>query len=156
MFKFDKFIPHIKVLIVFFIVNCISVYLDKDSWIGIIDDSFVFIDALYYTIITHTTVGYGDVIPKKRYLKMLGAFHSLVVFFLLVNEITELHMVPATGIKRLFSGKSRKDSQDNNIIINESDLEMVIEDDEDEDVKLKRQAHKIIKILKSKNPNQTV
>ena len=160
MIKLDKFVPHIKVLIIFFIVNCVSIYLDKSSWLGIVDDNLVFIDALYYTIITHTTVGYGDVIPKKRYLKMLGAFHSLVVFFLLVNEITELHIVKMPGIKRLFSGPKKKRGQshsDNEIKINESDLELVIEDDDsDEDAKLRRQAHKIIKIMKSKDVTATI
>ena len=158
MIKLDKFTPHIKVLIIFFIVNCISIYLDKGSWIGVIDDNYVFIDALYYTIITHTTVGYGDVIPRRRCLKMLGAFHSLVVFFLLVNEITELHVVKMPGIKRLFSGPSKKkqNKSDDEIIINESDLELVIQDDSDSDEKLRRQAHKIIKLMKSKDATATV
>lgn len=68
-------------------------YVDTDGWQGFtIKDNFLVWDALYYTIITHTTVGYGDILPKWRYWKMMGAIHSLIVFFLLVNEISEINI----------------------------------------------------------------
>ena len=131
-------------------------YLDKNGWEGIIAyDDFLFIDALYYTIITHTTVGYGDILPRWRYWKMMGAIHSLIVFILIVNEITEFHIIRMPGINRLFSGGSKKKNKDNEITVNDSDLELVIED-EDDNVKYEKQASKIIKILRSQNPNETV
>ena len=85
------FWPHIYVLIFFFIINTISMYVDTDGWEGFtIIDEFLVFDALYYTIVTHTTVGYGDILPKWRYWKMVGALHSLIVFTLLINEISTL------------------------------------------------------------------
>lgn len=87
------FWPHIYVLIFFFICNTLSMYIDTDGWQGFaIKDNFLVWDALYYTIITHTTVGYGDILPKWRYWKMMGAIHSLIVFFLLINEISEINI----------------------------------------------------------------
>ena len=85
------FIPHIYVLIFFFILNTISMYTDTNGWSGFeYEDKWLVIDALYYTIITHTTVGYGDILPRWRYWKMMGAIHSLIVFTLLVNEISDI------------------------------------------------------------------
>ena len=95
--------PHIYTLIVFFILNTISMYADTDGWEGFqrIDNYLIF-DALYYTIITHTTVGYGDILPRWRYWKMMGALHSLIVFFLIINEISDI------SIKKLFKQRKRK------------------------------------------------
>lgn len=103
----EIFWPHIYVIAFFFVCNTLSMYLDTSGWTGFVyEDNYLIFDALYYTIITHTTVGYGDILPKWRYWKMLGAIHSLIVFFLLVNEISEINI---SGIFR------RKKSSENEI-----------------------------------------
>ncbi len=51
----------------------------------------IFIDALYYTVVTMTTLGFGDIVPKSWDGKLLLIFQSLisyVMFALMVGIIT--------------------------------------------------------------------
>ena len=43
-----------------------------------------FIDNLYFSIITHATIGYGDISPKSKFGKLLVIFHT---FFMLLANI---------------------------------------------------------------------
>ena len=96
-----NFFPHIYVLIIFFICNTLAMYLDTSGWTGFeLEDDYLIIDALYYTIITHTTVGYGDILPRWRYWKMMGALHSLIVFTLIINDISEIKFEKVNIFKR--------------------------------------------------------
>jgi voltage-gated potassium channel len=46
-------------------------------------------DALYFSVITHSTTGYGDVYPKTTIAKSLTMIHVLIVFFLTFMEINQ-------------------------------------------------------------------
>jgi len=35
--------------------------------------------AMYFSIITHTTVGYGDILPKSKIMRILVGVHVLLV-----------------------------------------------------------------------------
>jgi voltage-gated potassium channel len=55
------------------------------------DQGQLFIDALYYTVVTMTTLGYGDIVPKSWDGKLLLIFQCLVsyvMFALMVGIIT--------------------------------------------------------------------
>jgi len=41
-----------------------------------------FIDMVYFAIATHTTVGYGDIVPAKTYAKIIVCVHMMLVLFL--------------------------------------------------------------------------
>ena len=106
----EIFWPHIYILIFFFICNSLAMYLDPEGWEGfVIVDNYLIWDALYYTIISHTTVGYGDILPKWRYWKMLGATHSLIVFFVIINEISDINI-----FKTKKNTIKLEDNEDNN------------------------------------------
>lgn len=44
-----------------------------------------FEDALYFSIVTHFTVGFGDITPKSKILRRLSMCQILAAFFFFVN-----------------------------------------------------------------------
>ena len=55
------------------------------------DQGQLFIDALYYTVVTMTTLGYGDIVPRSWDSKLLLIFQCLVsyiMFALMIGIIT--------------------------------------------------------------------
>ena len=46
------------------------------------------VDCLYFSASTHTTVGYGDLTPKSPVAKLVTTAHMLVVFAIVVSSFT--------------------------------------------------------------------
>lgn len=42
-------------------------------------------DHLYYSIVTHASVGYGDISPKTRRAKLLVMLHIVIAFVLIIS-----------------------------------------------------------------------
>lgn len=90
---------HLIIFISFFIINLLLMY--NDSGYEYADthknengklkycfyEKVLFI--LYYTISTHTTVGFGDVFPSNSLTIFLSSLHQLMVF-ILVSGIVNL------------------------------------------------------------------
>jgi len=47
---------------------------------------------LYFTVVTSTTLGYGDVTPKSKVAKSIVIIYMLVMFFGFFNIIHEMHL----------------------------------------------------------------
>lgn len=47
------------------------------------------IDAIYFSAVTHTTLGYGDFYPESKTAKSLCSLHSLMMFFLITEEFVK-------------------------------------------------------------------
>ena len=47
-------------------------------------------DAFYFSAITHTTVGFGDISPETKYAKLSSMTHVLLVFFIGFLEINQI------------------------------------------------------------------
>lgn len=63
-----------------------------------------FVDALYVSLMTLTTVGYGDIAPKSGWLRMVGTLQALVGFGLLTAAISYLLSIyPALSRRRTFA-----------------------------------------------------
>ena len=68
----------------------------------------LFIDALYYTVVTMTTLGYGDIVPKSWDGKLLLIFQCLVsyiMFALMIGIITR-------GVVKTNSTSSKPEATD--------------------------------------------
>tara|TARA_Y100000590_G_scaffold382967_1_gene453314 strand:- start:424 stop:708 length:285 start_codon:yes stop_codon:yes gene_type:complete len=42
-------------------------------------------DYFYYTVVTHASVGYGDISPKTKKAKMLVTLHIIIAFVLIIS-----------------------------------------------------------------------
>ena len=42
------------------------------------------LDILYYTITTQTTIGYGDILPRTTFAKIINMTHLLIIMYLLI------------------------------------------------------------------------
>ena len=47
-------------------------------------------DAFYFSAITHTTVGFGDISPETKEAKLASMHHVLLVFFVGFLEINQI------------------------------------------------------------------
>ena len=51
------------------------------------DDNCIVVDAFYYTTSTHTSIGFGDITPKEKWVRVSASLHMLFVFVLIILEI---------------------------------------------------------------------
>lgn len=78
--KLNRFLPyHIIVFVTFAILyHILKQEEDKKTITS-------FEDALYFSIVTHFTVGFGDITPKSKTLRRLSMCQILAAFFFFVN-----------------------------------------------------------------------
>lgn len=77
------------VYIFFFIFNIIIMKIKGDiCFKGLCqDDNCILVDAFYYTTATHTSIGFGDITPKEKWVRVSASLHMLFVFVLIILEI---------------------------------------------------------------------
>ncbi len=68
-------------------------------------ESMSFVDALYFSVITLTTVGYGDIVPHTSLGKLFTVayiFVGLGLIFAFINKLTqtELREIAARNVKK--------------------------------------------------------
>ena len=56
----------------------------SDYWDGIENEDKkylnTFIDSFYFTVCTHTSLGFGDITPKSRMIRLVTSSHMISVF----------------------------------------------------------------------------
>ena len=72
-------------LILFFAIlyYLVANHTTKKKGIHFIDNvpPFNFIDALYLSLVTHSTVGYGDISPKSNIARVIAGLQMLTIIF---------------------------------------------------------------------------
>lgn len=80
----------IYIIIYLLILSCTYYFLDQYSSenIFLIRDSnqhkISFWEAIYFTIITQSTIGYGDIVPKSPLTRFLVSFQALSTIILVI------------------------------------------------------------------------
>ena len=71
-------------LITIFLLSCIIYFfINKNyDWYGIKEKEINYLDSLYYTIVTFSTIGYGDITPQSNRAKIITI---IIIFGLLLN-----------------------------------------------------------------------
>jgi voltage-gated potassium channel len=78
-----------------------------------------FVDALYYTTVTLSTTGYGDVVPVAEHARLINAFlvTPLRIAFLVVLIGTTLEVLATQGRERLRNARWRKHMESHVVVI---------------------------------------
>jgi voltage-gated potassium channel len=80
---------HLKIIllvIIFFIYSAINYRLGYKELLLHREETFTFIDAMYYTIVTITSIGYGDIIPNTQTAKAICIL-EILLFWLFMYYI---------------------------------------------------------------------
>lgn len=75
-----------SVLIINFIIFLLFaiIYYDFKTEFSNMND---LVDAIYFTSMTQSTVGYGDIVPKTRKMKCVVAVHHIIIILLALRLI---------------------------------------------------------------------
>jgi hypothetical protein len=90
MFKFNKNIEllaynHLLVITFFLAVNFYFYYFNKEEhYTGTIETP---LDVLYFTTTTHSSTGYGDILPKSQLARFFVTLHQLAMTALMIQII---------------------------------------------------------------------
>lgn len=88
-------IYQVIVFLIFFIIYLLTMINIPINWNGLEEENEKhillkrIIDSFYFTICTQSSLGYGDITPKSRLIKMITSLHMLSTFvsiFMLVEN----------------------------------------------------------------------
>lgn len=103
------------------VVTVMLVYFDRDSYADNNDPSgdVSLIDAIYYTTVTLSTTGYGDIAPVADHARLLNAFlvTPLRIAFLVLLIGTTLEVLAAQGRERFRNARWRKHMDQHVVVI---------------------------------------
>ncbi|NQZ75786.1 MAG: potassium channel protein [Ekhidna sp.] len=94
---------------VYFFLVWLLVYVEKDSAQTALN---TYSNAFWYSIVTLTTVGYGDIFPATfwgRYISLIFIFTSIGIFGLLIGQLTTLMATIKENKKLGYNGTSFTD-----------------------------------------------
>ena len=89
-------INHIIVIAVFFTIYFCHYKYDKQKHFIVTNNETTldnWVDILYFTTTTHTTVGFGDIIPKSKQMKLFVILHHIIIVLLVVQLFYYFHLV---------------------------------------------------------------
>ena len=94
------------------------VYLDRESYTDSADGTVTLIDALYYSTVTITTTGYGDITPVAPHARLLNALvvTPLRIAFLVLLVGTTLEVLANEG-RRMFRDKRWRKQMRNHVVV---------------------------------------
>lgn len=95
------------------------VYLDRDGYKDSADGAVSFIDAMYYTTVTLSTTGYGDITPASSGARLVNAFviTPARIIFLVLLIGTSLEVLTAQSREMIRVARWRKKMQSHIVVI---------------------------------------
>lgn len=101
-------------------ITTLIVYLDRASYSDNVNgDGISFIDALYYSTVTVTTTGYGDITPTSPHARLINALviTPLRIIFLVLLVGTTLEVLATEGRRALVDSRWRKHMRNHIVIV---------------------------------------
>ena len=100
-------------------LTVLVVYLDREGYKDSADGTVDLIDALYYTTVTLSTTGYGDIAPYTTQARLVNALvvTPLRVAFLVLLIGTTIEVLASQGREMFRAARWRKHMQDHVVVI---------------------------------------
>ena len=94
------------------------VYVDRDSYTDSADGVVSFVDAIYYSTVTITTTGYGDITPVTPHARLINSviIAPLRVIFLVLLVGTTLQVLANEG-RRIFRDNRWRRHMRNHVVV---------------------------------------
>lgn len=105
---------------VLMVISTIIVYIDRGSYIdNVAHDGVSFIDALYYSTVTVTTTGYGDITPLTPHARLLSAvvITPLRIGFLVLLVGATLEVLANEGRRSMRDAGWRRNMRNHTVVI---------------------------------------
>lgn len=101
------------------VISTATVYLDRDAYNDAADGEVSLIDAIYYTTVTITTTGYGDITPVSEHARLLSAIFitPMRVGFLVLLVGTTLEVLATEGRAAIQDSRWRRKMKSRSVII---------------------------------------
>lgn len=99
-------------------VTVAIVYVDRDSYTDSADGVVSFVDAIYYSTVTITTTGYGDITPVTPHARLINSviIAPLRVIFLVLLVGTTLQVLANEG-RRIFRDNRWRRHMRNHVVV---------------------------------------
>ena len=94
------------------------VYLDRDSYTDSADGVVSFVDSIYYSTVTITTTGYGDITPVTPHARLINSIivAPLRILFLVLLVGTTLQVLANEG-RRIFRDTRWRKNMRNHVVV---------------------------------------
>jgi voltage-gated potassium channel len=102
------------------LASTLIVYLDADAYSdNVAGDGISFIDALYYSTVTITTTGYGDITPVAAHARFLNAvlITPLRIMFLVLLVGTTIEVLANEGSRAIRDARWRRTMRNHIVVI---------------------------------------
>ncbi|GAB3623187.1 potassium channel family protein [Mariniluteicoccus endophyticus] len=102
------------------VITTLIVYIDRDSYSdNVNNDGISLIDALYYSTVTVTTTGYGDITPSATHARLINALviTPLRIVFLVLLVGTTLEVLANEGRRALLDNRWRKRMRNHVVVV---------------------------------------
>ncbi|WP_152363623.1 potassium channel family protein [Microlunatus speluncae] len=95
------------------------VWFDRDAYTDNLDGQVSLIDAIYYSTVTVTTTGYGDITPVEPHSRLLNAIliTPLRVMFLVLLVGTTLQVLATEGRRIFLDGRWRRHMRNHVVVV---------------------------------------
>ena len=95
------------------------VYVDRDGYHDAADTSVDFVDAMYYTTVTLSTTGYGDISPYSTQARLVNVFvvTPLRIAFLVLLISTTVEVLASQGREMFRAARWRRHMNDHVVVI---------------------------------------
>ncbi len=99
-------------------VTVAIVYLDRDSYTDSSDGVVSFVDSIYYSTVTITTTGYGDITPVTPHARLINSIiiAPLRILFLVLLVGTTLQVLANEG-RRIFRDTRWRKNMRNHVVV---------------------------------------
>lgn len=100
-------------------VVVLAVYVDRDGYRDADGDPVSLLDAIYYTTVTMTTTGYGDITPVSQSARLVNVvlITPLRIMFLILLVGTTLEVLATQGRERMRLTRWRKNMRNHVVVV---------------------------------------